>query len=519
LIFWNTAFAGRVNLAEMWNNWVTARRLQTQLLLWTALILIASVGITFEVSTRLNLRMLEENLRDRAETLVRAVDRAVLGGVEESRATLERRLDEFVDADRTLTRLDVLEIRGGQLQLLASSSRMPDLLVTSAPAATTTEIRSSEGGRDMVTMHPVPVSPFVIVAVTSLENIDRYEAINRGRLPLLAVSLITIVIVLMNLMYRRTVSRRFDELLRGIRQAKDGNFTEPIPDARQDEIGIIANTLNSLLTQVRSFNEELQRQVASATDSLNRRNLALEETTRQMVSMQHQLLQSERMATVGQMAATFAHEIGSPMSSLSAHAQLLLEDPRLSRDQRETLGLIREQIQSVVQIVNDLLRSARRGPNDFVPTDVNEIIQAVLRLTQPKLMSQKIVVEKELQTVPLVRAYPLYLQEVFLNLINNALDAMPGGGNLEVRSWFDSDSQRVQVRIADTGPGIDPEVVEHLFDHFVTTKAMGNGTGLGLGIVKDIVDGHRGTVVIAPNNGRGTAAHITLPADAVGVRV
>jgi signal transduction histidine kinase len=225
------------------------------------------------------------------------------------------------------------------------------------------------------------------------------------------------------------------------------------------------------------------------------------------------------MATVGQMAATFAHEIGSPMSSLSAHAQLLLEDPRLSRDQRETLGLIREQIQSVVQIVNDLLRSARRGPNDFVPTDVNEIIQAVLRLTQPKLMSQKIVVEKELQTVPLVRAYPLYLQEVFLNLINNALDAMPGGGNLEVRSWFDSDSQRVQVRIADTGPGIDPEVVEHLFDHFVTTKAMGNGTGLGLGIVKDIVDGHRGTVVIAPNNGRGTAAHITLPADAVGVRV
>src|SRR4029079_10065960 len=128
-----------------------------------------------------------------------------------------------------------------------------------------------------------------------------------------------------------------------------------IPDDQQDEIGAIAKTLNDLLTQVRSFNDGLQLEVSRATQDLHNRSLTLEEASRKMLLMQRQLLESERLATVGQMAATFAHEIGSPMSSLSAHVQLLLEDTRLSRDQRETLMVIREQIQSVVQIVNDLL--------------------------------------------------------------------------------------------------------------------------------------------------------------------
>jgi signal transduction histidine kinase len=169
----------------------------------------------------------------------------------------------------------------------------------------------------------------------------------------------------------------------------------------------------------------------------------------------------------------------------------------------------------MVQIVNDLLRSARRGPADFVPVEVNEILQTVLRLVQAKLTSQNIEVRAEFGSVPKVRAYPLYLQEAFLNLINNASDVMPDGGRLELKTWFDPAADRVNVRIADTGPGIDTSVVEHVFEHFVTTKALGDGTGLGLGIVKDILTSHRGTIQIAPANGRGTAAHVTLPPDLV----
>jgi len=226
------------------------------------------------------------------------------------------------------------------------------------------------------------------------------------------------------------------------------------------------------------------------------------------------LLQAQRLATVGQMAATFAHEIGSPMSALSVQVQLLLEDTGLTDEQRETLGIVRNQIHAVVHIVSDLLHTARRGPSDFVLTDLNETLGTVMRLVQPSLMSRHITATVDLQPLPLVRGYPLYLQEAFLNVINNASDAMPDGGKIEVKSWYETASGLANIRISDTGPGIDPSVAEHIFDHFVTTKEIGQGAGLGLAIVKEIVENHRGSVRVESRNGSGTSAHITFPADA-----
>jgi signal transduction histidine kinase len=356
-----------------------------------------------------------------------------------------------------------------------------------------------------------------------MENIDKYAAVNRRGIPAIATILIVVVVTLMHFMYQRLVSKRLDELLHGIRRAQAGESAS-IPETRQDEIGVVAKTLNGLLAQAQSFNEELRRQVATATADLNQRNTILEETTtqmvettRQMVDLQKQLLESERLAAVGQLAATFAHEIGSPMTSLSAHVQLLLEDPRLSDDQREGLTIVLQQIQATVQIVNEMLKSARRGPADFVLTDINEIVRNVLRLVKPKLMSQRIELRTDLDRLPLVRGYPLYLQEVFLNIINNASDAMPHGGDLDVKSWFDRNTELVNIRVIDSGPGIDERVLKNVFDHFVTTKAIGRGTGLGLAIVKEIVDSHRGTFQIGSANGKGTAAHIAFPVETTAV--
>ena len=490
-----------------------SRRLQTKLLAWTALILVISIAITFEIRTQLNLQLLTSNLNVRAETIVTAVTNTIpLGDGEFDAEAVTRRLREFVQADPTLDRLDIVDRSGPTVHILASSDDTPSPLITEVPVTLTTTERNNGGRRDMVTVLPVDGTRYTVVALVSFENLQRYEDLNRLRDPIFGIVLIAIVVTLMNFMYRRTVSRRFDELMRDIRAAQAGNLTA-IPDTNDDEIGTIARTMNGLLTQIRSFNDELRREVANATDNLNLRNAELEEITRQVVAMQRQLLQAERLATVGQMAATFAHEIGSPMSSLSVHVQLLLEDPRLTSEQRETLTLVREQIQAMIQIVNDLLRSARRGPADFVPTDVNEILQTVVRLVHPKLKSQRIDVRTDYARLPKVRAYPVYLQEAFLNLINNASDAMPEGGRLEVRSRFEETSDRVNVWITDTGPGIDPSVLSQVFDRFVTTKSLGDGTGLGLGIVKEILDGHRGTIEIIPAVGRGTCAYITLPAD------
>jgi signal transduction histidine kinase len=428
-----------------------------------------------------------------------------------------------VAADYTVIRLDILERQRHHIVVAASSSNMQDVLVPDFGNAPATQIRLLGGRRVMITSQAVENSDYGIVAVASMENIDRYAAFNRRNIPVIATILIVLVITLMHFMYTRIVSKRLGELLAGIQRARAGQAAR-IPETRQDEIGVIAKTLNGLIAQAQSFSEELQRQVASATSDLNERNKVLEETTRQMeqttrqmLELQKQLLDSERLAAIGQLAATFAHEIGSPMTSLSAHVQLLLEDPRQSEDQREALTIVLEQIQSTVQIVNEMLNSARRGPADFVLTDLNEILRNVVHLVRPKLMSQRIGLQMNLDRLPLVRGYPLYLQEVFLNIINNASDAMPNGGQLNVKSWFDRDTELVNIRITDNGPGIDERVLKNVFDHFVTTKAIGRGTGLGLGIVKEIVDSHRGTFQIGAASGKGTAAHITFPVETTAV--
>jgi two-component system NtrC family sensor kinase len=504
----------------MWK-WYTARRLQSQLLLWTALIVTLSVVATMEISVRSNLRMLEGNLRDRSETVIRSVKRFIELTARGNRDTsivtlLGPELRERVVADRTLIRLDIVERRNGGVVVAASSDNSPEVLVGRFSSNPVTEIRQLGEQRVMITSQAIEATEYAIVAVASMEYVDRYAAVNRRGIPAFATILIVVVLTLMHFMFRWIVSNRLNELLEGIRRAKGGTAVQ-IPEARPDEIGVVAKTLNGLIAQAQSFNEELRRQVATATADLNQRNTALEETTRQMVELQKQLLESERLAAIGQLAATFAHEIGSPMTSLSAHVQLLLEDPRLAEDQREALTMVLQQIQATVQIVNEMLKSARRGPTDFVLTDINDILRNVVRLVRPKLMSQRIEVRMQTDRLPMVRGYPLYLQEVFLNIINNASDAMPNGGSLDVESWFDREKELVNIRIADSGPGIDDRILKKVFDQFVTTKAIGRGTGLGLSIVKEIVDSHRGIFQISSAEGKGTAAHITFPVEASAV--
>jgi signal transduction histidine kinase len=406
-----------------------------------------------------------------------------------------------------------MQSRDGVLSVLCSSSETAEERIKSVPAGLTSKVDSVDSEKMLVTSLPIEDSDLILVAYSSMGNIDRFQEFNSLLTPIFAAIFMLGATGMLYIMYNRILSRRFEILLDGIRRAGTGEVVH-IPDQQPDEIGLIGKTINGLLAQVQSFNEQLKRDVAAATKDLNQRNIALEETTRQMVAMQQQLLHAQRLATVGQMASTFAHEIGSPMSALSVQAQLLLEDSNLTDEQRETIGIIRKQIQAVVQIVNDLLRSARRGPADFVSTDLNGTLENVIQLVRPKLVAQRVSVKVDLQPLPAVRGYPLYLQEAFLNLINNASDAMPGGGRIEVKSWHDSDTGLAHVRISDSGPGIDPSVAEHIFDHFVTTKEIGRGTGLGLAIVKEIVENHRGTVRVESTIGKGTVAHVVLPADA-----
>lgn len=488
----------------------SSRRLKTRLIFWTTTIVVLAVGGSFELRTRVTASTLEADLRERSLTLVRAAIRTFGDEVGTTDpGALESRLQDFVDVDPAMSRIDLVRATpDGPVRVVSTADAAGPLAQDLTPASTT-RINPASGLRELITIEPVEGTPFWIVAATSLEGLDRYVAVNRVWAAVFSAGVIILVVALMSFLFDRLISRRFDRLLSDLSQAEEDGYTSS--DEPADEIGVLGQMFGNLLARVHTLNQDLKAQIAEATASLNRRNRRLEETTQELIGMQKKLLQSERLATVGQMAATFAHEIGSPLSSLSAHIQLLLEEPDLAPPHRETLETIREEIQSLVAIVNELLRTARHGPDDFVPVDMTEVAASVLRLVDPKLRSQSIRVRSSLEPVPEIRGYPLYLQEVLLNLINNASDAMPHGGDLDLRVWFDATTDRVRVRLADTGPGIAPDIIERAFESFVTTRALGSGTGLGLAIVREIMRSHNGTVELTSNNGRGTAALLSLP--------
>jgi signal transduction histidine kinase len=488
----------------------SGRRLKTRLIFWTTAIVVLAVGGSLELRTRVTASMLESDLRERSRTLTRAAIRTFeLRAESLSPAVLGTRLQDFVDADPAMSRMDLVRSGAATPRLVASSADMTESLVASLPSNADTWIEMRGRRRELITMEPIAGSPYWIVASTSLEGLDRYVAVSRVWAAVFSGGLIVLVVGLMSFMFDRLVSRRFDRLLSDLNEASDEGYDasgEP-----RDEIGLLAAMFADLLTRVHTLNRDLQAQVEDATASLNRRNRRLEETTQELILMQKKLLQSERLATIGQMAATFAHEIGSPLSSLSAHIQLLLEERNLVPEHRETLETIRGELHSLVEIVSELLRSARRGPEDFVAVDMRDIAESVLRLVDPRLRSQSITVAPSLGSVPAIRGYPLYLQEALLNLINNASEAMPGGGRLALAVWHDEESGRVRVRVADSGPGIDPTIVERVFETFVTTRDLGTGTGLGLAIAREIMNSHNGTIELESSNGHGTAALLSFP--------
>ena len=241
--------------------------------------------------------------------------------------------------------------------------------------------------------------------------------------------------------------------------------------------------------------------------------MVLLEDITERVRLEEQLQLSERMASVGLLAAGVAHEVNTPLTGISSFTQLLIEgaasdDPRLP-----VLKKIERQVDRAAGIVSGLLNLSRPGQSDAAgPVDVNRVMNDVLVLVEHQLRTSNIRIRRELSPAPtLAQGVEGKLQQVFLNLILNARDAMPTGGWLSVSSR--SDGGRAVIEVADTGTGIASEDLSRIYDPFFTTKAVGRGTGLGLSIVYSVVQEHRGAIDCRTGAG-GTRFTVNLPAPA-----
>jgi PAS domain S-box-containing protein len=236
--------------------------------------------------------------------------------------------------------------------------------------------------------------------------------------------------------------------------------------------------------------------------------IVFEDVTEKM-SLQQQLLTSEKLASIGLLSAGVAHEINTPLTGISSYIQILQKKLNDSSYQ-PILQKIEKQTERVARIIKNLLNFARNPETSaFQPVNLKESLEEILSLIDYKLKKMNITLDLHLQPVPKIWAQQERLQQVFINIILNALDAMPQGGTLSIR--LEEKNRQAVIGIKDTGTGIKPQHLPHIFDPFFTTKGLGKGTGLGLSISYAIVKEHGGQIQVESEVGQGTCFTIYLP--------
>ncbi len=238
--------------------------------------------------------------------------------------------------------------------------------------------------------------------------------------------------------------------------------------------------------------------------------LILFQDVTERTELERRLVQTDKLTSIGVLAAGVAHEVNTPLAVISSYSQMLAK--QLADDEKKAgiLDKIAKQTFRASEIVNSLLSFSRTATTSFQSTQLNGVIDETLVLIGPQLEKARVSINKHLaDDLPSIRGNAGKLQQVFLNLFLNARDAMPEGGTLTLETTCDADN--VYVRIADTGQGISPEIASRIFDPFYTTKVPGKGTGLGLSISYGIVREHGGMIEVSSRPGEGAVFTLTIP--------
>ena len=236
----------------------------------------------------------------------------------------------------------------------------------------------------------------------------------------------------------------------------------------------------------------------------------VEERTQEIKKIHGQLFRSEKLASLGKLAAGVAHEINNPLTGVLTNASLLLEDFEKDDPRKEDVQVIVNETIRCREIVKRLLDFSRQTKPQKKQTDVNVLIDNIILLVRNQTSFRNISIEKTLdEKLPQIMADPDQIQQVFINLILNAADVMPKGGRLILETKVIPIKDFIEIRITDTGTGIPEELRTRIFDPFFTTKE--NGTGLGLALSYGIVEQHGGTINLESQIGKGTTFIIHLP--------
>lgn len=309
----------------------------------------------------------------------------------------------------------------------------------------------------------------------------------------LATALVMLVVIGLSVFFALRLTRPIETLEQGARIVGGGDLSHVIEARADDEIGRLVEAFNQMTAELRTKFTELGQ-------------------------MQAMVIQAEKMAAIGLLASGVAHEINNPLATMAAYTEDLmdrvrtegLEELKQSGDLDSYLTTVQKQVSRCKRITQNLLNFARQTEDRFEVIDVWQPLEDALALVEHRCRRQGVEVYKEIsRPLPGVAGDSAQIQQVFFNLLTNALDAMEQGGRLEVMAV--AGSSEVTVEIADSGIGIPEESMPRIFDPFFTTKPLGRGTGLGLSICYGIVSKHGGTIQARSTPGKGTRVSVQIP--------
>jgi two-component system NtrC family sensor kinase len=488
-----------------------------------AVCVIASTAAFFVLFGYLNLRMARSNsealVKQSADRLANIMLRSTRYGMLHNDRDALINIIQELGSEPGIQRIRIFN-QDGRLTLSTDPRELNSTVEPPRGADRVRIFRDRQGQRVLAVIRPIENSPTcsnaachvhpasqqrlgMIDADLSLAQVDAQMADHQAALRWFLVAAIVFGCLAAVTFMWVFVYRPVKELIRGTHRVADGDLDYRLPVRSDDELGDLAASFNKMTAEVAGVQAHIEEQVRRKTAELER--------------VHKTLLSSEKMASIGKLAATVAHEINNPLFGILTYARLVLRellkhDVAGRDDMAEQLQTIERESKRCGELVKNLLTFSRQAPSHREPNDLNTVVRRAALLVKHKLDMQNIELQDRLAPeLPPVECDANQIQQVILVLMVNASEAMPKGGRLEVSTSLDPATDQCAVRIKDTGCGIPADVLPRIFDPFFTTKEDQNRTGLGLAVAHSIVEQHAGEISVRSAPGEGTEFTVRLP--------
>ncbi|WP_333656149.1 sensor histidine kinase [Dissulfurispira sp.] len=333
--------------------------------------------------------------------------------------------------------------------------------------------------------------------------------INRSQIAIFVIIFLTLIFsLIIFIAVIRGITIPVNSLIKGIQKIGSGDFSQRVDVNTKDEIGFMAKAFNNMTERLSAMNEEKDRLLHTLQGFNEELEKKVKEATEKLRLTQENMVRAETLAAIGTLAAGVSHEISTPLNTIIGFVQLTISETDNNSPVKGDLKVIEQEAMRCKKIVQGLLNFAKPQKHEERLTDINNIINETLSLIEYQPSMKKIVIKKDMDTkLVQIEADHLQLKQVFLNIILNAVQAMPEGG--ELKTMTRNANGGVEAAISDTGTGIPDEDRKKIFQPFYTTKK--DGTGLGLSISYGIIKEHGGEIYVESDAGRGSTFRIFLP--------